>query len=170
MAERPQPRAVSVAAPPACAGLVTDTAAWGAAPAMTLTGVVGTLVSEPVQMRLATYAPGASSGVWKVTATDPSGRTAAAALPMARSSMTLFVPAGQSCTRGPAGWAGSQPVPLTTTVSKDQIGPSTTMPGFPGVGVGSQAVPKARARIAPEIAIIVLVRRKSRPSHPCADI
>jgi hypothetical protein len=56
---------------------------------------------------------------------------------------------------------GSQPVPLTTTVSKAQIGPSTTIPGLAGGGVGSQAVPNARARIAPEIAMIVLLRRKS---------
>ena len=52
-------------------------------------------------------------------------------------------------------------MPLTTTVSKDQIGPSTTLPGLPGAGVGSHAVPKARARIAPEIAMNLLVRRKS---------
>ena len=76
LAERPQPQAVRVAPPPGRAGLVTDTPACGAAPPMTLTGVVGTFVREPVQIRLATYAPGARSGVWKVTATVPSGRTA----------------------------------------------------------------------------------------------
>jgi len=46
--------AVSRPLPPAGTGLETDTAACGAAPPMTATMVVATLVSEPVQSKVAT--------------------------------------------------------------------------------------------------------------------
>jgi hypothetical protein len=54
-----------------------------------------------------------------VTFTEPSGWTAAWALPMARSSTLVGEPGCWSTNRAPAGWAGSQPLPRATTVSKE---------------------------------------------------